>query len=171
MKFNIEVELDWINEEVSIDEEIKRRIIDGVSVLIFKDLKKEMLEKMSKTISESLDLKINEMYEGFLGKKFDIRDQWGDIKKEGVCVLDILKEKFSKDMFAIVGEDGKETTYNGKPRYLHIIDSQSKRQIEEFLDRLSKEVINGIKKDINDEAVKRITNAILSDYTLKELIK
>ena len=45
-----------------------------------------------------------------------------------------------------------------------------KKQINSFISNISKDVVSGIKDDINKEAQERITKAILSDYNLKKII-
>lgn len=56
-KFNIEVELDWLNdEEYTIDEEIKDQVIRGV--------KNELLRKSMDNVANKLDVEIRRSSEG-----------------------------------------------------------------------------------------------------------
>lgn len=54
-KFNIEVELDWLNdEEYSIDDEIREQVISGVKNELLKKATDEALNKLDSAISEKL---------------------------------------------------------------------------------------------------------------------
>lgn len=55
-KFNIEVELDWLNdEEYSIDEEIKEQVIKGVKNELLKKATDETLKKLDMEIAKKLE--------------------------------------------------------------------------------------------------------------------
>lgn len=54
-KFNIEVELDWLNdEEYSIDDEIKEQVINGVKNELMKKATDETLKKLDSEIADKL---------------------------------------------------------------------------------------------------------------------
>lgn len=54
-KFNIEVELDWLNdEEYSIDDEIREQVIDGVKNELLKRATDEALKELDSAIAEKL---------------------------------------------------------------------------------------------------------------------
>lgn len=171
MKINVEVNLDWVSEEESIDEAIQRKVISAVSSEVMKLVDKQRFQAIASVVNDKIDDSVNEMLSGFLEKGFQPTDQWGDKKGEPIKVLDLLKERLENFFLENVDSHGKKTNYSGSPRYKQILDRESKSIIEKFQTDLSKDVISGIKKDINDEARKRITDSILSDYDLKKLIK
>lgn len=174
MKFNVTVDIDWIDEECGIDEtvseEIKNKLTDKVFATVEKQIGEKLTEKISSQVDGILDKKIMQTYDEFLSKGFNIYDRWGDIKEENVNVKEILKKKLDIFMAEKVDSHGRTDNYGGKPRYEVILDNQAQKQIDSFLSKVSSQVIEGIKKDINDEAVKKITESILSDYSLKKLI-
>lgn len=53
-KFNIEVELDWLDEDESIDEEIKRQVIAGLQKSIARNVEKEINVEMAERIEEEV---------------------------------------------------------------------------------------------------------------------
>ncbi|URZ06438.1 hypothetical protein [Clostridium felsineum] len=174
MRFKVEVDIDWINEDCGIDEtvseEIKSKLTDKVFTTVEKQIQEKLTEKISKQVDAVLDKKIMQTYDEFLSKGFNIYDRWGDLREENVNVKELLKKKLDTFMSENVDEEGRSDRYNGKPRYAVILDNQSQKQINEFLGKLSRNVIEGIKEDINNEAVKKITESILSDYSLKKLV-
>lgn len=55
-KFNIEVELDWLNdEEYSIDEEIREQVVQGVKNELLKRGTKDVTDKLEAAIAEKLE--------------------------------------------------------------------------------------------------------------------
>ena len=170
MKISVDFNLDWIEEERDLDEAIQSRIISEVVEKVSKRINDSALEKIMLKVNSILDEKIKTMFDDFMNKSFDICDQWGDVKQKDVNVKELLKTKLDKMMTELVDQNGNPTNYNGKQRYLQILDQQSKRQIEDFVSAISKNVISGIKNDINEEARKKITDSILSDYDLKKLL-
>lgn len=54
-KFNIEVELDWMNEEAySIDDELRQRIVDGVENALLEKATTEAIQKVDKAIADKI---------------------------------------------------------------------------------------------------------------------
>jgi len=170
MKISVDFNLDWIEEERDLDEAIQSRIISEVVKKVSEKINETAIEKISLKVNEILDEKIKTMFDDFMDKTFDVCDQWGDVKQKGVNVKNLLKEKLDKLLTEKVDQNGNPTQYNGTSRYLQILDQQSKKQIDEFITNISKNVIQGVKADINEEAQKKITKAILGDYDLKKLI-
>jgi len=170
MKISVDFNLDWIEEERDLDEAIQSRIISEVVKKVSEKINETAIEKISLKVNEILDEKIKTMFDDFMDKSFDVCDQWGDVKHKNVNVKNLLKEKLDKLLTEKVDLNGNPTQYNGTLRYLQILDQQSKKQIDEFITNISKNVIQGVKADINEEAQKKITKAILGDYDLKKLI-
>ena len=170
MKISVDFNLDWFEEERDLDEAIQSRIISEVVKKVSEKINETAIEKISLKVNEILDEKIKTMFDDFMDKSFDVCDQWGDVKHKNVNVKNLLKEKLDKLLTEKVDLNGNPTQYNGTLRYLQILDQQSKKQIDEFITNISKNVIQGVKADINEEAQKKITKAILGDYDLKKLI-
>lgn len=54
-KFNIEVELDWMDEEAySIDDELRQRIVDGVENALLEKATTEAVQKVDKAIADKI---------------------------------------------------------------------------------------------------------------------
>jgi predicted transcriptional regulator len=171
VKINLEIEIDWLDPDGHLDDEIAARIESKVVNSLADKILKELPETFNARVREVLDGKLGELYEDFLSKSFSVYDEYGDVIKEDVNVKQILKERFDKFLIQKVDRDGKSASYGGVYRYEQILDRQSKEQVDDFIRELSRDVIHGIKEDINNKARERITNAILSDSKLKELIK
>lgn len=54
-KFNIEVELDWLDEGYSIDDEIREQVVNGVKDELLRKATDEALKKLDSAIAEKLE--------------------------------------------------------------------------------------------------------------------
>lgn len=170
MRIKVEVDVDWISDEGSIDDQVSGEIKKLVTDKVFDICKATLSEKIAKSIDESLENKITETYNEFMTKSFNVVDQWGDIKQENVSVIQLLKEKLEKLLSEKVTDKDSHRGWGQIYRFEEILNEAGKKLINEFISELSAEVTKGIKEDINEKARKRITSAILSDYDLKKLI-
>lgn len=171
MKINVEVDLDWFNEESEVDDQIKERVITKIAEQVVTGISSNYKATIADLAKNKIDEQINKMMNDFLEQGFTPVDSWGDPKGKEVKIKQLLKDKLSKFLEEKVDGYGKVNNYNnGTPRYQHILNETSKKQIDTFLNNISKEVISGIKHDINEEAKNRVVKSILSDYSLKDLI-
>ena len=53
-KFNIEVELDWLDEETTIDEEIRERVIKGAEDYLLQATTDEIEKKIDDLVGKKL---------------------------------------------------------------------------------------------------------------------
>lgn len=63
-KFNIEVELDWLDDETSLDHEIQKQVINGLQDRLVRNLE----QKLGNSIAEKVEKKANEIADAFIQK-------------------------------------------------------------------------------------------------------
>lgn len=171
MKINVELDITWLDEDNDIDDQIKGQVIREVAKQVAENVNNESIKSMTKLAQESIDTNVSSLMEDFLSKPFQERDRWGDPVGKEINIKELLKAKLDTMMTDNIDENGKLTSYNGKPRYESLINKELKRSLDKFQDDLSKQVVTAIKDDINQKARDRITSAILTDYDLKKLVK
>jgi len=162
MKFNIDIDIDWINEDCELDDIVKNKIISTISTKILSKMEAKISTEAFSRAHEAADEKINTFFDSFLEQGFVSRDRWGDPTGKEIKIKDMLKAKLEKAM--------NEATDSNR-RWEKLLNKNAKSQIDNFMNSLSEHVLQGIKKDIDEDARKRVTEAILSDYKLKQLIK
>ena len=108
MRLNLEIELDWIDDEMNVDETIRQNVIDTVVSKIQKNVESKVEDKINMTIDERILSKIDEMTENlfnnFLNKEVVINDKYGDVLKTYSSVNEMIKERF--DNFLTQQVDG-----------------------------------------------------------------
>lgn len=112
MKFNVEVDLDWLEEGGSIDDELKQTIADSVFRRIDQKIISGITDKAVQSIQAAVDEKVGAVIEGFLAKKITVTDKWGDPTDKDIKIEDLIKNTFDKAMLEKVGKDGKPTSYS-----------------------------------------------------------
>ena len=94
MKFNVEIETDWIGEDGKIDDEIEDRIIHSLSAKIEKDFLdmagKKVAEQANKLINAKVDMLINTILE----KPVTVSNGWND-KREYNSIIDMIEERMT----------------------------------------------------------------------------
>lgn len=174
MEVKINLVLDDLDlDSGSLSDSVRDEVISSVTSKVLKGINEKCFDSIKSQVNAKIDSRLNEILESFLEKGFVKRDEWGDVIGKEIKIIDLLKERLDEYFLENVDSYGEKSSRysNGRPRYERILDEKVSDQIEEFQTKISKDVLEGIKDDISDATRKRITNAILRDYDLKELIK
>lgn len=179
-KFNITVELDWIDEGYDINdairEEITTSIASQVKDKIIKHAETECTNKINKQMAEienTIGQRLNSMMDEFFSEPRDITDKYGIIVERGVTVKSKLKAACDKFMEEPVDENGKPC--NGwNPKYSSRVDylvaKSMNHDMEWTIKKTVDEVTNNLKKKITDEVKKQLGEKISNVLDLKNLI-
>lgn len=182
-KFNIEVELDWLNdEEYSIDDEIKEQVIRGVKNELLKKATDDVtakldrviagkLEEATKTIEERVDDFIAVITEKQIEKiKIPVKESsWSD-KVEYLPISEFVGKRYEEYLTRkVYGSDYSLARYDSDKKY-----SISEKCIHEYLSKtLSAQVSEMIKKaqkDAEDTVIKTLEQN-LKDQLAVDTIK
>lgn len=176
MKFNVEVELEWVGEDWTVDEkfayELNQRLEEKLLDHLVKSLDGNLVSKVTSRVNDVIDEKLNEFMDEFMSKGFTQVDQWGDVIKENVNPKELLKAKLDSFLSENVDDKGKSTsdTWRTKKRYEYLIDNAAREYIDKWQRGVSDDVVAKIKEDINQETRKKVVDSIMTDYSLKNLI-
>lgn len=116
-KFNVEVELDWLYEDDTIDEEIYRQVISGIQDRLITKVEKKMEEKLTEKINEEVEKIAETFLEKVTVNSLDTmtfpykEDRWSSEVKY-ISLSEYIGKKFE------VAISQKTLTENGgKPSY------------------------------------------------------
>ena len=171
MKLNITVDIDWIEEDGSIDEEVKHQIINGVK----SSISKQCLDKVEKEASKKIDAAIDEAIskarssiesraiafaDDWLENEVTITDKWGD-PKDSLNIKDLIKRTFDNTLEKKVDKDGNFCeSYNAKMTLIKYLTGQ---RVEEVVS----EKMKGFNKDIDDQITKAVNSGIRENVANK----
>jgi len=166
MKLNLEIELDWIDDEMNLDETVRQNVIDTVVKKIQKGVEEKVESKINETIDNTVVQKINEktekLFDDFMNREISITDKYGDKIKVYPDVFALIKERFDNFMEQTV--DDKGNTYDGSygtkyKRIYFIID----KQLKEFADKFTTEAVKTVSAEIKDHVKEGLTNKLGSE--------
>lgn len=161
-KFNIEIEIDWINEENQIDEEIKSRVVSGVTDIVTKKVLSDVTKEVNKGIMDKINAKVDEAYQKVVASPISITDNWGEEKEYYGSLAQAVKKRFDAYMTEKVDSRGQPTNYNSVgTRINYLIDNRLKEYTEKFM----KDAVVTIEKNIKEALENK-----LKDYVGEKLV-
>lgn len=179
-KFNIQVELDWFDEdsEVNIDDELKAAIMSHVTSKVTDrltaNLQEEANELMTKKLEEftlKIDEKLNSLLDDFFDTPRNITDPWGHIKKSNVTARQLLSEACDKFMTEIVDENGKPSTYGGKyTRIEHITKKCINSDVTWAIEKAVKDAVDLVRKKVKETATRQLGEKMAEAVGLENII-
>ena len=134
MKFKIEVDVDYIDDEHNLDNSIKEKIVEAVVEKINESAIEDISEQAQKKMIDRANEVVSSAYETLLGKPILITDQWGNKDKEYPSVVEMIKARFDNFMTEKVDNSGYKSTYGDITR----IDFIVKKQLEKKRKKIRK---------------------------------
>lgn len=178
MKLNLEIELDWIDDEMKLDDVVKDQIITGVMNRINKDVLAKIENKIDGMIDKTIISRINKatdkMFKDFLKRPVQINDDYGSTIKTYKNVTEVIKEKFDKFMTQPV--DGNGNSYEGSyskkfTRLTFIIDKQLKDFANEFTTNAVKQVSAEIKEHVKDGLTNKLGSELMTVLKVDKMLE
>lgn len=175
MKFNVTVELDWIDDGHNLDKEIKDDVIQRITETVSKKLIEEKTTQLQEEIARRVDDIVDQTYEQFLDNPVQQFDRYGDPTNKFDSVKDMLKYKLDNYMSQKVsGRTGKVDDYrsnNDTTRLEYMVG----KQLGEVFDKKVKEVramvhkkLSQVEEQIN-ETIKTAMKAEIGERMHKVL--
>lgn len=186
MKLNIQVEIDWLEEDGSIDDEIQQQIITGVKQAISKDCLKLVEQKTQQAIDDGMKSaislmqdKVSDFFEDWLNTEAVITDRYGDKMEEG-SLRDIIKREFNNCMNEKVDSDGKRSSYGTKYTRLEFITGKKVSEVVDgYLSKYGKDIDStikttiekGIKSRVSDKFAEMVIGYAKQDYANEKALE
>lgn len=160
--FNISVNIDWLEEDGSIDQTIKDEVIGSIANKVTENLTKSMESEVSKRVNNKMDEldasisgKLNSLMEDFFNAPKDITDRWGNVTERGVTVTQKLAAACDNFLSRPVDKNGNPAgAYNAE--FKTHIDYIVHKSIDQNMEWAIKKAV----KDVTDNLKKRISNEI-----------
>lgn len=181
-KFNVTIDLDWMDEEYDLDHEIKQTIIanivDGVKSKVLEQAESEcakMMNQQMADISINVSQKLNDIMESFFNEPHDITDRWGDVVKKNVTVRDTLKEACTNFMEQPLDESGKPVqkgSYNAKyeNRVAYVVAKMMNHDMEFTIKNTVESITKNLKERISAEIKQQIGDKLANVLELDKML-
>lgn len=179
-KFNISVELDWMDEEYNLDEEIKETIVNNVVNKVQDKLIAQVDTECNNRINEqlaniekSVSDKLNSIMDAFFDEPRDVTDKYGDIIKKGVTVRDTLKESCNNFMVQPLDKNGNPTKSSYDVKYKtrvdYIVSQSIDRNMEREIKKAVEDVTKNLKSKISDEVKQQMGDKLANILELDKM--
>ena len=180
-KFNITVELDWIDEEYNLDEEIRETIINSVVNKVQDRLVQQVdtecnnrINSQLASIETAVSDKLNGIMDAFFDEPRDVTDRYGDVIKKGVTVRDTLKKACDEFMNQSLDENGKPTTSPYSTKYKtrvdYIVAKSINHDMEWAIKKAVEDVTKNLKNKITDEVKKQMGDKLANLLELDKML-
>lgn len=180
-KFNITVELDWIDEEYKIDEEIRETIINSIVNKVQDRLVSQTeaecnnkINEQMKNIEMAVSNKLNSIMDEFFDTPRDVTDKYGDVIQRGVTVKETLKKACDDFMNQPLDEYGKPTSSSYNIKYKTRLDYFVAKSIDSDMEwRIKKavsDVTDNLKKKISEEVKKQMGAKLANILELDKML-
>ncbi|MCM3487863.1 hypothetical protein M3689_00930 [Alkalihalophilus marmarensis] len=161
-KFNIELELDWIEEE-SIDDLIKNEVISNLQDRLINKVEQKVLAKIEKEAEQKANEVVDSFVHGALENKIEDlkipykKNGWGS-EVELIPISEFIGMRYEKYLNEKrLDEHGRETSYSSD-RKLTISEYFIKNYLEKELSGKISAMIQTARKDAEETIVKALEN-------------
>lgn len=173
MKFAVEIDLDWIEEDSSIDEEVKRQIIASIENKVLKSLQDSVLKSAQEKIEGQISTLLTENINAMVGAKVaelmtlnrTATDDYGRMVKENFTIesmlIDAVEGAINKKT---LDDDGRIPSYHSHAKYSHF-DYYTTKNIPAMVDAKVKELGEKVKKDIEQLVTTKIKTQVADKLT------
>jgi len=165
MKMNIEVDIDWMDEEGNVDDTVKdavvNRIVCETKNAVSKTVVSEAQEKAALVIDKAVMAEVKK----FLTNKVSVTNEFGDVTRSNVTVKTLIRDAFSGVMEQKVNQRGEVSRdrFCKTTRLEWMIDSAVAKHVEHETRRLDREIadrvkaaLNGRLKEVMADSVKKV---------------
>lgn len=175
-KFNITVELDWLDEEGCIDNAVKEAIVDNISARFSTKISDQIVEQAETQITQKIngviDTKVNEITENFLHREFVPLDKYGDQRGPKTTVLELLKKRLDDYLEEKVDKNGNTGGYNCETKRLnYIIQKNIDDSLNRKIEAVGKQIKSALEQYIDTTLKAQIGENVAKAIGLDKLIK
>ena len=159
MKFNITVDIDWIDDEGNIDDEIKYRLIQGLSEKIEQKFLKDAGSLVAQSASKLITAKTEMLINSVLEKPVTISDGWRNNQKYD-SIMDMVEQKMTNLYQGKLNVKGQCT----KDPLLANIDKSVESQVNSMLHSVTRQIeqhskvaaINAVNENSLIKSIKKV---------------
>ncbi len=178
MKFNLEIDIDWIDEDNTIDDVVKQQIISSIIRQTNEKVESHVLNEVNKMLDGKIVAKVDELvtetFNEFMKKEVNLTDSYGSVIKTHESVYAVIKDRFDTFLTQKVDANGKTKTdsYGASfTRLTYIIDEQLRNYAEKFTTEAEQKVSAEIKEHVKDGLTKKLGSELMKVLKVNDMLK
>lgn len=170
MKLKIEVDIDYLGEDGSIDDQVKASIANAIASKINKDSIQNLSAHAERLINERATQLVDGVFAAIMSERIAITDDWGKVVKEYTNTESMIKSRFDSFMTERVDNEGRKSSYGDQTRIDLIIKKQLDKTASEFTKNAIKEVTEKIKAVLSDDLKLALGDRLINMMELDKII-
>ena len=173
MKFTVEVDLDWMEEDGSLTESVQRQVIGKIEDRVSEEARKQITLAVADRLGTIVDDNLNDILQEWMSNKVEVTDQWGEVVHSG-AILDMIKKKF--DLFwntkvDAQGRSGRDMYGDRATRVEWIISNSVEKHCKRFAKDMEERFTKEVEKQVSDTLKVAIGNRVVETLGMPELME
>lgn len=178
-KFKIDVEIDWLGEDGTLDDQIKESIKDEIIEKIGKTVMNDIRKTAASEAKNRIGLWVNN-YLATLVKEKKIpysKNSWNS-ETNYISIEEMIGMKFEEALKQTVDKNGKPTSssYDSYGTMLDWLTGQQARKyanekVQEFVKDIKGDIEAYTSKKVKDEMMKQLTASLISNIDFNKVFK
>ena len=156
MKFKIEIDLDWIDEDIGIDDQIRNEIVDKLVGSIEEKFSSEISNKLAKKAETIVNAKTEFLINSVLEKPITINNGWKDTR-EYESIFEMVEEIMT-DLYT-----GKIKSH-GECKEDPLLSN-----IKNYVTKQTKKMLTKVQKTVESKAKEESLKAVNNNELVKAL--
>lgn len=178
MKLNLTIDVDWLQEDMSLDdavkEEVKNSIVEKIKSKVEKQIEKEIESEIDGVVVNKINEMTTNVFNDFINRPITMYDEYGDKIESYDRLSDLIKERFDNFINQPVDKEGKTSTssYNSHyTRLSYIIDKQLKEYAKDFTDNAVKQVSQEIRDHVKEGLTDKLGKELMKVLKVEEMLE
>ena len=163
MKFNITVELDYLDDNSNIDKEVKTSIVRQVASKVIESNKK-LITESSAAVKEAVKDKTIQLVNNFLEKPFEITENFNSKRYESVQKY--IEAQFSAMLNSKVDSYGAYSSGGSAT----LLTWFTNKQVGEAMKQAKESILRDIQKEIS-EKMQSVKQQVISEALLPAILE
>lgn len=178
-KFNIEVELDWIDEDCTLDEKLQESITNKIVSKIKGTVMDEIQDTAIEIAKSRVGLWVNQLLAQMI-KDHKIPYKESDYSSEVkmITIEEMIGKQFEAALNQTVDKDGEPTnsSYHNCGTRLEWLTGKLARkyadeQVQEFVKNIKRDIEDYTSEKVKEEMFKELTSSLVSNINFNEVFK
>lgn len=171
MKLKIEIDIDYLSDEGSIDEQVKEAIAEKIVSKINDNSIEGLTKKAENIINERAIKLVDEVFQNIMSEEISITDNWGKVVQTYENTAQMIKSRFDKFMLERVDNDGRASSYGDhQTRMDLIVKKQLEKTAKEWTQKAIKEVTEQIKTVLSDDLKLALGDRLINMMEIDKMI-
>ena len=178
-KFKVEVELEYLDEEATLDDQIKESIKQDIISKIKDTVMNDIQDTAVEIAENRIGIWINKFIQTMVSeKKIPYKTNEYGSKIEMISMEEMLGKKFEKTLNEYVDKDGKSTNssydrYGTKLEWLtgKLARKYADERIQDFVKNIKSDIQNYTSSKVKDEMMKQLTSQLVQNIDFNKLFK